>query len=157
MLWDNRESPRRGSQRRAGSSLVHYRLCLLPGPFVIASQISWLCFIFTLSPPSFWHLKGPLLSLSWPSPLWSLYEDSILAQTILSSFLDSGSPVPPSLVVLILIIHKLSISQHPTSALKMESVCFSEMLVSSYKSTQYYYPEDQHRHFQCHENLKSQS
>jgi hypothetical protein len=32
------------------------------------------------------------------------------------------------------------------SALKMETACFSETLVSTYKSTQRYNPEEQHRH-----------
>jgi hypothetical protein len=31
-------------------------------------------------------------------------------------------------------------------ALKMEAVCFSETLVSTYKSTRRYNPEEQHRH-----------
>jgi hypothetical protein len=35
-------------------------------------------------------------------------------------------------------------SIHP--ALKMETVCFSETLVSTYKSTRRYNPEEQHRH-----------
>jgi hypothetical protein len=35
---------------------------------------------------------------------------------------------------------------YSTSALKMEAVCYSETLVSSYKSTRPYNPEDQQRH-----------
>jgi hypothetical protein len=35
-------------------------------------------------------------------------------------------------------------SQSPSSALKMEIVCFSETLVSTYKSTWYHNPEGQH-------------
>jgi hypothetical protein len=34
------------------------------------------------------------------------------------------------------------------------TVCTSEMLVSSYKSTRRYNLEDQHRHLQRYENLK---
>jgi hypothetical protein len=42
-----------------------------------------------------------------------------------------------------------------STALKMETVCFSEILVSAYESTQRFNPE-QHRHpYRC-ENLKSQ-
>jgi hypothetical protein len=41
-----------------------------------------------------------------------------------------------------------------SSALKMEAVCSSETLVSTYKSTRRYYPEDQHRHLHRSENLK---
>jgi hypothetical protein len=37
----------------------------------------------------------------------------------------------------------------------METVCFSETLVSTYKSTRRYNPEDQHRHLRRRENLKS--
>jgi hypothetical protein len=33
-----------------------------------------------------------------------------------------------------------------SSGLKMGTVCFSETLVSTYKSTRRYSPEDQHRH-----------
>jgi hypothetical protein len=42
-----------------------------------------------------------------------------------------------------------------TSAPKMETECSSETLVSTYKSTQCYCPEDQHRHLHPRENLKS--
>jgi hypothetical protein len=45
--------------------------------------------------------------------------------------------------------------QSLTSTVKMEVVCYSEMLVSTYMSIWHYYPEDQHWHFQCCENLKS--
>jgi hypothetical protein len=37
----------------------------------------------------------------------------------------------------------------------METVCSSETLVSTYKTTQRFYPEDQHRHIHRRENLKS--
>jgi hypothetical protein len=37
----------------------------------------------------------------------------------------------------------------------METVCFSETLVSTYKFTPCYNPQDQHRHFHRRENLKS--
>jgi hypothetical protein len=37
----------------------------------------------------------------------------------------------------------------------MERVCFSEMLVSAYKSTRRHNPEEQHRHLYRRENLKS--
>jgi hypothetical protein len=47
--------------------------------------------------------------------------------------------------------HTVSIFR--TSALKMETVCFSETSVSAYKSTRRYYPEDQHP--RRRENLKS--
>jgi hypothetical protein len=36
----------------------------------------------------------------------------------------------------------------------METLCFSEMLVSTYKSTRRHNPEDQHRHLHRRENLK---
>jgi hypothetical protein len=39
--------------------------------------------------------------------------------------------------------------------LKMEVVCSSETLVSTFKSTWRYNQEDQHRHLHCRENLKS--
>jgi hypothetical protein len=45
----------------------------------------------------------------------------------------------------------------PTSGPKMEAVCSSETLVSTYKSTRYYNPEDQQRHTHCRENRKSHS
>jgi hypothetical protein len=45
----------------------------------------------------------------------------------------------------------------PSSALKMETVCFSETLISTYTSTRCYYLEDQHRHFHRSKNLKSQT
>jgi hypothetical protein len=35
---------------------------------------------------------------------------------------------------------------YPSSALKMETVCFSEVLISIHKSTHHYNPEGQHRH-----------
>jgi hypothetical protein len=38
--------------------------------------------------------------------------------------------------------------------LKMETICFSETLVFTYKSTRRYYPEDQHRRLHRRENLK---
>jgi hypothetical protein len=37
----------------------------------------------------------------------------------------------------------------------METVCSSEMLVSTYESTWHHNPEQQNRHLHCHENLKS--
>jgi hypothetical protein len=37
----------------------------------------------------------------------------------------------------------------------MEAVYFSETLVSTYKSTRYYNPEDQHRHMHCRKHLRS--
>jgi hypothetical protein len=40
-------------------------------------------------------------------------------------------------------------------ALKMETVCFSETFISTYKSTRRYSAEDQHQHFHHCENLKS--
>jgi hypothetical protein len=40
-------------------------------------------------------------------------------------------------------------------ALKMEAVCSSETLLSTYKSTRRYNPKDQHRHLHRRENLKS--
>jgi hypothetical protein len=45
----------------------------------------------------------------------------------------------------------------PSSGLKtaLETVCFSETLVSTYKSTWRYYPEDQHQYIDGRENLKS--
>jgi hypothetical protein len=39
--------------------------------------------------------------------------------------------------------------------LKMEAVCSSETLVSTFKSTWHYNPEDQHRHLHRRENLRS--
>jgi hypothetical protein len=42
-----------------------------------------------------------------------------------------------------------------TSGLKMETVCFSKTLVSTYESTQHHNQEEQHRHLHHHENLKS--
>jgi hypothetical protein len=39
--------------------------------------------------------------------------------------------------------------------LKMETVCFSESLVSTYESTQHHNPEEQYRHPEHCENLKS--
>jgi hypothetical protein len=41
-----------------------------------------------------------------------------------------------------------------TSALKMETVCFSEALVSICDYTWHQTPEEQHCHPHCHENLK---
>jgi hypothetical protein len=43
----------------------------------------------------------------------------------------------------------------PSSGLKTGR--FSEILESTYKSTQCYNPEDQHQHLHCCENLKSQT
>jgi hypothetical protein len=43
----------------------------------------------------------------------------------------------------------------PSTGLNMETVCLSETLVSTYKSTRLYYPEDQHRHLHRRENRKS--
>jgi hypothetical protein len=42
----------------------------------------------------------------------------------------------------------------PSSGLNFEALCFSETLVSTYKSTRPSYPE-RHRYFNRHENLKS--
>jgi hypothetical protein len=39
-------------------------------------------------------------------------------------------------------------------ALKMEAICYSEMLVSTSKSARRYNPEDHHRNLYCRENLK---
>jgi hypothetical protein len=43
----------------------------------------------------------------------------------------------------------------PSSALKIEAICSSETLVSTYKSIWHFYPEDQHRHLHRRESLKS--
>jgi hypothetical protein len=43
----------------------------------------------------------------------------------------------------------------PTSALKMEVVCFSETLVSSYESTQSHNLDDEDWHIHCCENYES--
>jgi hypothetical protein len=40
-----------------------------------------------------------------------------------------------------------------TSALKIETVCFSKMLVFTYESAWYCNPEEYHLH--CHKNLRS--
>jgi hypothetical protein len=48
-----------------------------------------------------------------------------------------------------------SILEEYTSTLKMEAVCFSEQLISTYKSTKRYYLEEQHRHH-CPKNFKSE-
>jgi hypothetical protein len=40
--------------------------------------------------------------------------------------------------------------------LRMGTVCFSKTLVSTYKSSQRYSPEEQHRQLHRRENLKSQ-
>lgn len=40
--------------------------------------------------------------------------------------------------------------------LRIETVCFSESLVSTNKYTRCYNPEEQHQHFYCSENRKSQ-
>jgi hypothetical protein len=37
----------------------------------------------------------------------------------------------------------------------MKAACSSETLVSTYKPTWHYNPEDQHQHLHCRENLKS--
>jgi hypothetical protein len=42
-----------------------------------------------------------------------------------------------------------------TSALKMETACFSEMLISTNQSTQHLNPKDHHPNGHHHENLKS--
>jgi hypothetical protein len=42
-----------------------------------------------------------------------------------------------------------------SAALKMETVCFSETLMSIYESTRRHDPEKEHRHLHCRENLKS--
>jgi hypothetical protein len=42
----------------------------------------------------------------------------------------------------------------PSSALKMHAVCYSERLVSAYKSTRSHYIEDQQRYLLSRENLK---
>jgi hypothetical protein len=44
---------------------------------------------------------------------------------------------------------------HPSSALKMEAVCSSETMISTYKSTRRHNPEEQHRHLHRRENLIS--
>jgi hypothetical protein len=45
-----------------------------------------------------------------------------------------------------------------SEALKMETVCFSEMFASTYKSAQCQNPEEEHHHHpHCHENLKSET
>jgi hypothetical protein len=44
----------------------------------------------------------------------------------------------------------------PSSALSMETLCFSEMIVSTYESTLRHSPEKQHRHIHHRENLKFQ-
>jgi hypothetical protein len=41
------------------------------------------------------------------------------------------------------------------SVLRMEAVCSPEKLVSTYKSTLCYNPEDQHRHLHCRENFRA--
>jgi hypothetical protein len=43
----------------------------------------------------------------------------------------------------------------PSSGLKMEAVCSSEILVSTYESTRRYNPAKQHRHLHRRENLRS--
>jgi hypothetical protein len=43
----------------------------------------------------------------------------------------------------------------PTSALKVEKVCFSETMVSTYESIWRHNPEAQRRHLHRRENLKS--
>jgi hypothetical protein len=45
--------------------------------------------------------------------------------------------------------------EHTASISWAEAVCSSETLVSTYKSTRRYSPEDQHRHLHFHQNLKS--
>jgi hypothetical protein len=52
--------------------------------------------------------------------------------------------------------HRTTQYRGQTSALKMEAVCSSpERLVSTYKSTRRYSPEEQHRHLRHRKNLKS--
>jgi hypothetical protein len=46
------------------------------------------------------------------------------------------------------------ISQQYKAALQMEMVCFSEVFVTTYKSTCCCYPGDQYWFIQCHENLQ---
>jgi hypothetical protein len=48
-------------------------------------------------------------------------------------------------------------SQTSPSAMTIKTVCFSETLISTHKSTRRYNPEDQHRQLHCLENLKSLS
>jgi hypothetical protein len=43
----------------------------------------------------------------------------------------------------------------PNAVLKLETVFFSEMLVSTYKSTRRYSPKKEYRQLQHRENLKS--
>jgi hypothetical protein len=43
----------------------------------------------------------------------------------------------------------------PSSALKKETLCLSETLVSTYRSTRCHNPEEQHRHPHRREDLKS--
>jgi hypothetical protein len=70
---------------------------------------------------------------------------------IASSFLDYDWPIPPSLD-LPLTLHTLS--NNPTSALKMETLFFSETPASTYESTRRHNPEE-HGHLLRRENLKS--
>jgi hypothetical protein len=53
-------------------------------------------------------------------------------------------------------IFETQLVQLNTSALKMETVCSSKMLVFAYQSTRRYNPEHQHRDLHRRENLKSQ-
>jgi hypothetical protein len=57
----------------------------------------------------------------------------------------------PVLVVVSFKIRSLLPPSSPSSAVKMETVCFSDALVSTYESTRRHNPEEVHRR----ENLKS--
>lgn len=76
-----------------------------------------------------------LHSLSYNTTLLSVYlhKDSLLAQNISYSILDSGWSSDT--------IQTINFPSTPTSTLNMESECFSETLVSTYKSTWHHIPE----------------
>jgi hypothetical protein len=62
-----------------------------------------------------------------------------------SSFLDSGWPILLSVVLLTLFVNYPLLNKL-TSALNMEAICSFETVVSTYKFTRRYYPEQQPRY-----------
>jgi hypothetical protein len=67
-----------------------------------------------------------------------------------SSFLEPGWPIQPSLLVVLFKLLPINL----ILALKMEAVFPSET-ASTFKSTQRYNPEEQHRHLHLRENIKT--
>jgi hypothetical protein len=100
------------------------------------------------------HTVSTFRALSQPSPPFPFMRTPYwprqslpLSSTMLGQFSSS--------LLLLLTLYELPLPNTHTSAMKMETVCFSETLTSTYGSTWHHNPGEQHRNLCRHENLKS--